>query len=102
MINKEQLLDLLADLESDRVERTISVNNTDKFGMAVCAFANDLPAHHQPGYLIIGANDDGSLSGLKVTDELLKNLGGLRSDGLILPQPLISCRFNSSRLASGQ
>lgn len=34
---------LLDDLESDRSERTRSVNNTDKFGQAICAFANDLP-----------------------------------------------------------
>lgn len=30
------------DIESDCAERTISVNNTDKFGQAICAFANDL------------------------------------------------------------
>ncbi|WP_281167175.1 RNA-binding domain-containing protein [Proteiniphilum acetatigenes] len=56
---------------------------------AVCAFANDLPNKKLPGYLIIGAYDDGSLNGLKVTDELLRNLAGLRSDGNILPQPAL-------------
>ena len=90
MINKEQLSYLLNDLESDRVERTITISNTEKFSIAVCAFANDLPNHQKPGYLLIGVKDDGGLSGLKVTDELLKNLGGLRSDGLILPQPQIN------------
>lgn len=95
MISKEQLKVLLKETESDRVERTVTINNTDKFGMAICAFANDLPAHQQPGYLLIGVNDNGSLSGLKVTDELLKNLGCLRSDGLILPQPQINiCHFS--------
>jgi hypothetical protein len=29
--------------ESDTVERTVSVRDTDKFGEAICAFANDLP-----------------------------------------------------------
>ncbi len=90
MLTDDQLLTLLADLESDRVERTKSTNKTDKFGEAICAFANDLPGHGRPGYLLIGVNDDGSLSGLKVTDELLKNLGAIRSDGNVLPQPVMS------------
>ncbi|HET8830109.1 MAG TPA: RNA-binding domain-containing protein, partial [Pelobium sp.] len=90
VVNKAELFLLLNNLESDHIERTTAINNTDKFCIAICAFANDLPNHQKPGYLLIGVNDDGSLSGLKVTDELLKNLGGLRSDGLILPQPQIN------------
>lgn len=90
MLSKDQLKCLLSDLESDRVERTISTNNTDKFGQAICAFANDLPNHGQPGYLFVGVNDNGTVSGLTVTDELLKNLGAIRSDGNILPQPALN------------
>lgn len=90
MLTEPQLIDLLTDLESDRVERTISTNETDKFGEAICAFANDLPGHGEPGYLLIGVHDGGALSGLTVTDELLKNLGAIRSDGNILPQPAMS------------
>ncbi|HMM18071.1 MAG TPA: putative DNA binding domain-containing protein [Petrimonas sp.] len=67
----------------------MSTKDTDKFARAVCAFANDLPNKKLPGYLFIGAYDDGSLSGLKVTDELLRNLAGLRSDGNITPQPAL-------------
>ena len=90
MLTKDQLVALLADIESDRVERTTSTGKTDKFGEAMCAFANDLPGHGRPGYLIIGAYDDGALSGLTVTDELLKNLAAIRSDGNLLPQPTIN------------
>ncbi len=90
MLNEEQLRSLLADLESDRVERTLSVNNTDKFGQAICAFANDFPNYRKPGYLIIGASDDGQPNGLIVTDELLQNLAALRSDGNIQPLPAIT------------
>ena len=61
MITKEEIRALLADLESDRVERTISTTNTDKFGQAICAFANDLPNSRKPGYLFLGVNDDGSI-----------------------------------------
>ena len=90
MLTEMQLMELLSDLESDRVERTVSVSDTDKFCQAVCAFANDLPNHRQPGYLLVGVRDDGSLSGLNVTDQLLQNLGAIRSDGNVLPQPVMS------------
>lgn len=89
MITEDELIRLLSDLESDRIERTVSINNTDKFGQAICAFANDLPNHRLPGYLLIGVRDNGTLSGLSVTDELLKNLGAIRSDGNLLPQPFM-------------
>lgn len=90
MLTEDQLMGLLADLEADHIERTASVSNTEKFCQAICAFANDLPNHRRPGYLLVGVKDNGALAGLSVTDELLKNLGGIRSDGNILPQPLIS------------
>jgi len=90
MITEAELLNFLGDLESDRVERTISTNNTDKFAQAVCAFANDFSAHRQPGYLLIGVKDDGQPSGLKVTDDLLQTLGALRSDGNIQPMPALT------------
>lgn len=90
MLNDQELRSLLTDLESDRIERTTSTTNTGKFAEAVCAFANDFPNHRQPGYLLLGVNDDGALSGLEVTDQLLQNLAALRSDGNILPLPAIS------------
>jgi len=90
MLTEDQLKVLLTDMEADNVERTISESNTDKFSQAICAFANDLPNHRKPGYLFIGVRDNGKLSGLTVTDELLQNLGGIRSDGNVLPQPYMN------------
>ncbi len=91
MITESQLLSMLGDIESFRVERTVSINDTAKFSQAVCAFANDLAASRQPGYLLIGADDKtGTPSGLVVTDELLRNLAGLASDGNVLPAPAIA------------
>lgn len=90
MIAKKDLTALLNDTESDRIERTVSVKNTDKFCEAICAFANDFPNHRQSGFLFIGVADNGDLSGLTVTDELLQSLGGIRSDGNILPQPALT------------
>ena len=87
MIDKIMISQLLKDLESDRVERTISTTNTDKFGQAICAFANDLPGHNIPGYLILGADDNGNVKPIDITDELLKNVAAIRTDGNIQPQP---------------
>ena len=46
--------------------------------------------HEKNGYLILGARDNGSLSGLKVDDALMKKIAGIRSDGNILPLPMMS------------
>lgn len=86
-MTKVDIIALIRDQESDRVERTTTTKDTDKFCKAICAFANDLPNHGLPGYLAIGLNDDGSCSGLTATDELLCYLADLRQNGLILPQP---------------
>lgn len=91
VLAESELLALLEDLESFRVERTISTNDTPKFSEAVCAFANDMAASRLPGYLLIGADDKtGKPAGLRATDELLRNLAGLISDGNILPAPAIT------------
>lgn len=88
MITETELLALMGDLESDRVERTVATNDTPKFREAICAFANDFPGHCKPGYLLLGVDDkSGRASGLEASDGLLRNLGGLRQDGEILPQP---------------
>lgn len=52
-----ELTRLLLDLESDLVERKESWSGDapDKGRQAVCAFANDLPDHRQPGVLFVGA-----------------------------------------------
>lgn len=47
MITSAQLKDMLTDLESDRIERTITTTKLDKFAEAVCAFANDFPHYRQ-------------------------------------------------------
>lgn len=86
----EELNDILSIDESYRIERTISTGNMDKFQEAICAFANDLPGKRQKGYLLIGVKDDGSISGLKVDDALMKKISAIRSDGNILPLPVMS------------
>ena len=90
MISKEELEKQLLDLENSRIERTISTTKTDKFGEAICAFCNDFPDSQQAGYLIIGANDNGTRSGLKVTDDIQLNIAAIRADGHIQPQPAMA------------
>lgn len=91
MLSLDELKELLQDMESDRIERTISTNNTDKFCQAICAFSNDFPGHKKNGYIIIGVADKTAKPcGIKITDQLLLNWGGFRDDGKILPKPAIS------------
>ena len=81
---------MIADHESDRVELTTLTTKTDKFGEAVCAFANDFPNHRQPGYLVVGVEDDGTVRGRSVSDALLRNLAALRSNVNIEPLPAMA------------
>ena len=90
MINQQEILQLLTDTECHSVERTTSKNDMDKFCQAICAFSNDLSGDGKNGYLMIGAHDNGELSGLKVDDTLLLKIANIRTDGNILPQPLMT------------
>ncbi len=88
----EELLNMLEDLESDLVERKESFSSSvrKKARQAVCAFANDIANRNKPGVLIIGAKDDGSPSKIQITDELLQALCDIKSDGNILPLPVLT------------
>ena len=83
----DELTQLLLDLESDRTERKESLSDTGRIRQAICAFANDMPNYDKPGVLFVGVKDDGSCANLKITDELLRTLADMRSDGNILPLP---------------
>ncbi|MDA0657613.1 MAG: putative DNA binding domain-containing protein [Planctomycetota bacterium] len=82
----EQLLD---STETDRVERKRSFkgDTPTKARQAVCAFANDLSNHNEPGVLFIGAEDNGTPSHERITDELLRSIAEMKTDGKILPFP---------------
>lgn len=87
MITQKELLELLPLVETDRIEKTISKTDTNKFGEAICAFCNDLPNKGLPGYLIIGVKDDGTLNGTIIDEPLLQKLLDFRTDGRIVPPP---------------
>lgn len=86
-LTKEEIRSLLNDIENERVERTISTDNTTKISEAICSFANDIRDTKKPGYFIIGAYDDGKLDGMKFSDRDLREYAGLRNTGNILPPP---------------
>ena len=87
--SEDDLEAMMADLESDRVERKESLQGGSpaRIREAVCAFANDLPDHRRPGVVFVGADDDGRPSGIEVTDELLRQLADVKTDGNIVPPP---------------
>ena len=87
-MTEEQVLKLISDMESDWIERTRSTAD-DKLGPAICAFSNDFPNHKHAGYLLLGVDDDGTLAGKKWTDDDLQKIGGIKTNGKILPQPSI-------------
>jgi ATP-dependent DNA helicase RecG len=92
MIPDAQLRVLLNTIEADHVERTISTNDADKHGEAICAFANDLVDRREAGVLFVGAKDDGTCAGITITDPLLQQLLGFGRDGRIVPLPSITAR----------
>lgn len=90
MLTQPELEALCHELETARVEKTESISNFDKFGEAICAFANDLANSGLPGYLIIGVKDKGTRVGIKIEEKLLQALLDFRTDGRIVPAPTLT------------
>ena len=90
--SEETLLQIIAAGESDRVEfkESLAGDAPVKIREAICAFANDLPGHNQPGYIFVGVKDDRTLGTLPITDELLRQLADMKTDGNIVPPPSLT------------
>lgn len=91
-LSDEALTALLNDMESDRIERkrAWAGDASEKARQAVCAFANDLPNHGEPGVVFVGVNNDGSIANIDVTDKLLLTLSDMKTDGKIVPPPTLT------------
>ena len=89
-MTEQELREIIAIDENYRIELTVSTGDMDKFQEAICAFANDMPGSRKKGYLLIGVKNNGQIDGLKVDDALMKKISGIRSDGNILPLPVMS------------
>ncbi|EQD50093.1 transcriptional regulator [mine drainage metagenome] len=83
---------MLTDIESDIAERKESFkgNAPTTVRETVCALANDLPDHRRLGVVFIGAKDDGTPSGLVISDALLQQLADIKTDGNITPPPTMT------------
>ena len=77
-MNTQELEPLLAEWESDRVERKASLSDRDKICQAICAFANDLPNSPKPGVVFVGVQDDGSCARFSIADEWLRTMADTR------------------------
>jgi hypothetical protein len=88
---------LLDDIESDRAERKESLADSQKIRQAICAFANDLPNHRQPGILFIGASNDGRPASWRSRNNLptpwptCARPGTSRSTGKVSVTAMIRC-----------
>ena len=89
MVTLDDVERLIADMESNYIERTTSVRE-DKLGPAVCALSNDFPNHKKSGYILLGIDDDGRIAGCKWTDSELQKIGNVKTNGNVLPQPSIT------------
>ena len=89
-MTETELRRLISAFEDEHVERTRAFDKADKIGQAICAFANDISGSGAAGYLLLGVDDDGRIAGRRINDERWASLGGLKTDGNILPPPSMS------------
>ena len=88
----EELLQIIETGESDAVEfkESLSSNTPERIREAICAFANDLPDHRKPGLVLVGVKDDTTIGTTPITDELLRRLADMKTDGNIVPPPSLT------------
>ncbi len=91
-LTDEGLLQIIDDDESDRVEfkESLSGSAPKYIRETICAFANDLPRHEKPGFVFVGVKNDKTIAGLAVTDEILRQLADMKTDGNIVPPPSLT------------
>ena len=89
-VSDQYLGQLFSSEESDCFERKENAESRDSIGKTICAFANNLSGSEKPGVLIIGQEDSHECANLKVDDRLEDALSDMRSNGNIMPPPVIS------------
>ena len=87
-----ELLQIIENDEADRVEfkESLSGSVSKEIREAICAFANDLPNYEEPGFVFVGVRTDKTIVGLSVTDQLLRQLADMKTDGNIVPPPSLT------------
>jgi ATP-dependent DNA helicase RecG len=87
-VEYDTLLALFRGDESDRVERKAEFVKEKVMGN-ICAFANDLPNHQQPGVIFIGVNKDGTCADLPAIAELSDTIANSCRDAQLVPFPTV-------------
>lgn len=64
----------------------------DKICRTICAFANDIHGAEEVGLIVLGVNDDGTLSGIEINDQLELDIQNIRGEGKIVPLPSFTTR----------
>ena len=87
-----ELLQIIEFDEADCVEfkESLSGSAPKEVREAICAFANDLPNYEKPGFVFVGVGKDRTIVGLSVTDQLLRQLADMKTDGNIIPLPSLT------------
>ncbi len=88
----EELLRIIKTGESDAVEFKASLSGSapERIREAICAFANDLRDRGEAGLVIVGVEDDTTIGTTPITDELLRRLADMKTDGNIVPPPSLT------------
>jgi len=86
----DKLNELIKSGEADRFELTRAAQDNEKIREAICSFSNDIAGRGLPGYLVIGIDEKDPAYRLDIKAEMLEKLAGLRSDGAIMPMPVMN------------
>jgi len=92
-MNEKEFRKLLQAGESSKVEFKSRFTKDEKLPQTICAFANDLEGDGQPGYIIIGINNNKTFSGLRDTDKIQTTIADYRSNATIYPSPSIDVQL---------
>ncbi len=88
----EELLQLIETGESERVEfkESLSGSAPERIREAICSFTNDLSGNNKSGVVFVGVKDNATIGTIPITDELLRQLADMKTDGNIVPPPSLT------------
>ncbi len=92
-LSDDAIVQLIRAGETYRCEFKSNLSNRDgkeKICRTLCALANDIRGTNEVGLIALGINDDGSSSGIEVTDQLELDIQNIRGEGKIIPLPSFS------------
>ncbi len=87
MLTDQELIDLWNNGESEFVEFKPSASDKADIYHDICAFSNDVNGSGRTGAIFIGLNDDGTVTGINITDRLIRELALIRMQPHVQPMP---------------